>query len=355
MIDITNACNLRCRYCYHFHSPGDVRKDISLEEWTRFFEELRSLSVLDVCIAGGEPFIRKDITDILDAVVKNRMRYSLVSNGSLITADHAVAISSTKRCNGVQISIDGATASTHDQFRGEGSFEAAMRGIHILNDHGVIVTSRVTVTPANIEELPAIADLLLNKSGMRSISTNSVSAQGCGEENAGSVRLNAEQLSQAMVVLTGLERTYPGRISAAAGPLAEARMFADMEFARKQNLSCLDNRGFLVGCGCPWSKIGVRADGVIVPCNMLSHMELGRINEDSLADIWQNHPELNRLRQRREIPLSSFEFCLECPWMMYCTGNCPASGYTMTGSVYHPSPEGCIRRFVDQGGKIPGF
>ena len=23
-IDITNRCNLRCRYCYHFESPGDA-------------------------------------------------------------------------------------------------------------------------------------------------------------------------------------------------------------------------------------------------------------------------------------------------------------------------------------------
>ena len=39
-IDITTHCNLRCSYCSHFSSDGDVDTDLSLEEWKRFFKRM---------------------------------------------------------------------------------------------------------------------------------------------------------------------------------------------------------------------------------------------------------------------------------------------------------------------------
>ncbi len=104
--------------------------------------------------------------------------------------------------------------------------------------------------------------------------------------------------------------------------------------------------------GCPNNKLAVRADGVIVPCNMLTHIELGRINQDSLSDVWQNHPTLNQMRQRSTIPLTDFEFCAGCPYIPYCTGNCPGLAYTLTGQIDHPSPDACLRRYLEDGGEI---
>lgn len=99
--------------------------------------------------------------------------------------------------------------------------------------------------------------------------------------------------------------------------------------------------------------IAVRADGVMVPCIQMSHMSLGRINEDDLKKIWQNHPELNRLRDRQNIPLSDFEYCRGCDYIDYCTGNCPALAYMILGNETHPSPDACLKRFLEEGGRLP--
>ena len=101
------------------------------------------------------------------------------------------------------------------------------------------------------------------------------------------------------------------------------------------------------------SKLAVRADGVMVPCAQMSHMMLGRINRDDLQEVWQGHPELLRLRERRNIPLSDFEFCRGCDYINYCTGNCPALAYTILGDVNHPSPDACLKRFLEAGGRLP--
>ena len=156
-----------------------------------------------------------------------------------------------------------------------------------------------------------------------------------------------------MATLLRLTVKYDGRISANAGPLADGHMWHQMEEARAQGAPAFPNRGCLTACGCPSSKIAVRADGAIVPCSMLAHSELGRINQDSLAEIWQHSPALNQLRSRHTIPLTGFEFCAGCSYIPYCTGNCPGLAYTITGRIDHPSPDACLRRFLEEGGTIP--
>ena len=114
----------------------------------------------------------------------------------------------------------------------------------------------------------------------------------------------------------------------------------------------MEGRGFLTGCNGPRQTIAVRADGAIIPCLQLGHMVLGRIGHDDFIHIWQNHPDLKKLRQRSLIPLSSFAFCRDCAYTDYCTGNCPATAYTMMGEVNHPSPDACLRLFQEQGGTL---
>jgi SynChlorMet cassette radical SAM/SPASM protein ScmE len=350
-IDITDRCNLRCRYCYFFSSSADV-KDLPQEEWLKFFEELNRCAVTAACLAGGEPFIRDDLKDILAGIVRNRMRFSILSNGTLINDDIAAFIASTRRCDYVQVSIDGSIPITHDSFRGKGSFYKAVEGIRCLQRNRVAVAVRVTIHRQNVHDLENIAKLLLEDIGLPAFSTNSAGYMGLCQKNTEQVQLSTEDRHLAMTTLLKLIKKYGERINAAAGPLAEARGWREMEDARRRGLESLPGRGTLVGCGCTFDKIGVRADGVIVPCNMLSHIELGRINTDSLADIWQNHEALWKIRERRAIPLSRFDFCRGCDYIHYCTGNCPALAYSLLGEVDHPSPDACLRKYLAEGGKL---
>jgi SynChlorMet cassette radical SAM/SPASM protein ScmE len=343
---------LRCRYCYFFNNPAVDYRELPTEEWLKFFAELGTIGVMNVTLAGGEPFMREDLPELIEGIVCNRMRFSLLSNGSLISDEIAAFIVSTRRCEYIQVSVDGSSADIHDSCRGKGSFEGAIRGIQTLQRQRINVAVRVTIHRNNVHDLENIAHLLFEELGLPSFSTNSAGYLGSCRLNSDDILLTIAERQLATVTLLRLAEKYPGRISANAGPFAEGRTWRRMENARAKNAPAFPNGGRLTACGCPSNKISVRADGTIVPCSMLAHIELGHINQDSLAEIWQSSPDLNQLRNRQRIPLTGFEFCTGCAYTPYCTGNCPGLAYTLTGIVDHPSPDACLRRFLEEGGAI---
>ena len=95
-LEITSHCNLRCKYCYFFDNPEVSYHELPTVEWLKFIDDLGQCAVMDVCLAGGEPFMREDLPELLEAVVKNRMRFSILSNGTLIDDTIAEFIAATK-------------------------------------------------------------------------------------------------------------------------------------------------------------------------------------------------------------------------------------------------------------------
>ena len=255
-LEITGRCNLRCKYCSHFTSGSDVEEDLPTGEWLKFFEELRDCSVLEVCILGGEPFIREDFRELIQGVVRNRMRFSILTNGTLITDDMAAFLASTGRCNSIQVSIDGSMPITHDSFRGEGSFRRAVEGLKLLLKHQIPASVRVTIHRQNVRDLEEVSKLLLEDVGLPGFSTNSAGYLGLCRKNTQEVQLTVEERCLAMRDLLKLTKKYPGRISAMAGPLAEARMWLDMERSRRSGLKSVPEGGYLTSCGGPMTKLG---------------------------------------------------------------------------------------------------
>lgn len=352
-IEITPRCNLRCSYCYYFNSPGESYVELPAAEWLRFFDELGACSVLSVCLAGGEPFIREDLPDLLRGIVRNRMRFTLLSNGGLIDDAIAAFIASTGRCDQVQISLDGGEPAQHDAFRGRGSFAAAVRGVRTLQRHGINVGVRLTVHRRNVRHLEAAADFILGELGLPSFGTNCASYLGTCRTKQSDVALSVEERMQAMTSLLAVERKYPGRVVAQAGPLADAHTWRRMEAARLAGAPAFPMCGRLTGCGCVFSRMGVRSDGAMIPCTLLPHLVMGRINRDPLREVWQRAEAILSMRDRTKRTLDESHHCAGCDYQPYCTGNCPALAYTITGEVHAPSPDACLRDFLASGGRLP--
>ncbi len=349
-IAITGRCNLKCQYCYYADEMVSL-SDLPTEKWLSFFEQLGALGIMRVCITGGEPFTRRDLFELIDGVTANRMRYNILSNGTLITekilAKFDEKESRRRRLDFIQVSIDGSTAEVHNLSR-PNSFDRAIRAVRLLHGAGFPVVVRITINRHNIHDLENTVALLLDDIGLPSIGTNEAAPIGAGCENQEHVALSAEERLEAMEIMKRLNARYPGRLQANAGPQAKNQAYAEMEHARATGEKTKRwKMGYLTGCGCVFSNISILHDGTIVPCHILHSLHIGNVaTTDSLQTVWHENPVLESMRARREIPMSQVEGCEDCEWNAYCNGSCPGNAYELYGDLNRANPQDCYRRFL---------
>ena len=142
-LDITNACNLRCVHCYHPHHKNDGA--LSLVEWKQILSQYKNLVQKmrfrpSVVICGGEPLVSPLLWPILDYVQSEMptAEICILSNGTLVTEMTASKLQRYPQMR-FQVSLDGPDSSRHDQIRGAGNFEKALRGVRILRGSGLKV------------------------------------------------------------------------------------------------------------------------------------------------------------------------------------------------------------------------
>jgi len=348
-ICITGRCNLSCGYCFYADEMAALT-DLPKARWLTFFEEMGSLGVQKVIISGGEAFTRPDIFELIDGLIENKMRYSLLTNGTLITEETMEAFNVGKRrlrLDSIQISIDGASAEVHDASRPPKSFDRALRALRLMKERGFPVTVRVTVNRHNLHDLENIAWLLLEDVGLPSFSTNEADRFGSAKCYGQDVVLTSAERLMAMRTLKDLAMRYPGRIAAAAGPLAMANMIEDIKKRQSRGETGRPGRGTLCSCGGAFQKLAVLHDGTIVPCNLLPDFKMGEIGKTPLLQAWLHGPAINALRRRRAIALSSLPECQGCNYTGFCAGGCPAVIYAKSGRLDTIDPGVCYRQFKE--------
>jgi len=133
-------CNLACDFCLEGSSPSDKRLlTPKFEETKPFIDEGISLGVEQFSFTGGEPFLAKDIIDILDYASKFKPCLVL-TNGTdpLIKRLDALKKLQLKQQHPIsfRVSIDSPIEQEHDRGRGAGSFAKAFIGMRLLHNHG---------------------------------------------------------------------------------------------------------------------------------------------------------------------------------------------------------------------------
>ena len=154
--ELTYACNLACVHCLSSSGRRDPA-ELSPAEARGVIDELAAMKVFYVNIGGGEPMLRPDFFDLVGYAVDQRVGVKFSTNGTRMTAEKARRLAAMDYVD-VQVSIDGALASTNDAVRGEGSFAAARSAMDHLAaaDFGQFKIS-VVVTRENATQLDAFA------------------------------------------------------------------------------------------------------------------------------------------------------------------------------------------------------
>jgi radical SAM protein with 4Fe4S-binding SPASM domain len=345
--DITYACNLRCRHCYAGAgkpSPGEL----TTVEAKRVIDELHQAGVPLLALSGGEPLVREDLFELVRYAHEKGFYVALASNGTLITRNIARELKNAG-IRFIQISLDGASAATHDRFRGvDGVFQRTIQGIRNCVEQGFFVNVATVAHRHNYREIPGIIDLC-EEYGVNWFMVYNFVPTGRG---ASMVHHDLTPGERETLLKSLWERTRKGssvevlsmapqfvRVALQA-EMGEDRKIFPMHFANPELPGRLANLAeFIGGCVCGRLYAALRPNGDIEPC-VFFPLAIGNILQDSFVDLWRSNPVLNDLRNKDLLGGS----CGQCEYRYHC-GGCRARAYAYTGNYLAPDP-GCVRNVV---------
>jgi pyruvate-formate lyase-activating enzyme/diadenosine tetraphosphatase ApaH/serine/threonine PP2A family protein phosphatase len=154
-------CNLACDYCVVASSPRARRRSLGLSRFRELVDEAVAEGFREIYITGGEPFLEPDIVAMLE-YSSERLETVVLTNAMLFTGRRRreLARLAGRERLVIQTSLDGARPSTHDAWRGAGSFERAMSGIVHAQELGLPLRVAMTETPENRGDVAELRDLV---------------------------------------------------------------------------------------------------------------------------------------------------------------------------------------------------
>lgn len=165
-IMLTERCNLRCAHCAVPEEESPAGAELDTAGWLRFLDVIADGGVRAVTVSGGEALLREDAHEVVEHALRLGIpQVTVLTNGLLRRRSQQGLISLQHRypALGLHVSLDGASASTHDSIRGSGAFQATLRGLDRIRAQGGRVTGVHTVLHEdNIGEFDAIVDLVLS-------------------------------------------------------------------------------------------------------------------------------------------------------------------------------------------------
>lgn len=151
-------CNLRCSYCVAKSGPNVPRRALGLANVQRLVDEAVALGFSDVFFTGGEPFILKDIYDML-AYSSAQIKTTVLTNAMLLHNKRLDKLGEIANDNLiVQVSLDGGRPEDHDAYRGKGSWAKTVESIKLLQERGFRVRLSTTETPVNSTHLEKVCE-----------------------------------------------------------------------------------------------------------------------------------------------------------------------------------------------------
>jgi radical SAM protein with 4Fe4S-binding SPASM domain len=312
VLQLLEACNLRCRMCYEWGDGGSYIGKKKLD--TLSLQKVKE--VIDECetahpyyeLFGGEPLLYPDIFEVIEYIHQKGSKVDMATNGTLLEKnEEALACSGISR---IWVSIDG-DEETNDLQRGAGVFKKAVSGIQKIKDirrdkkPKVGITTIVTPKNANVLAknffefaancpIDHISIEFQNYATSKEYEEYKVFLKnnfGIGEAEAakGYVRdteefagIDCGTLSEDMVRIKQYCAEH------------DIKMFHNPNVISKENYRCYFSadwegmRGIRKRCPFVWLHAEVTASGDVITCHTFHDLTFGNVYKNHFLDIWNN-------------------------------------------------------------------
>jgi len=332
--EVTRRCNLKCVHCRSSSELNVVgHPDFPLAEAKRVLDDIASYASPVMVLSGGEPLLRPDVFDIAQYGTDKGLRMCLATNGTLVNQETCKKIKESG-IKMVSLSLDGASADVHDDFRSmPGAFEATTGAARMFKENGIKFLVNSSFTKRNQKEIGKLYPFVKGL-GATAWYMFMIVPTGRGEDIMDELvsmedyegflawHYEMEKNEDELLVRPTCAPSYYRVV------LQKAKEQGD-EFKRR---SLQFSTGGSKGCLAGQLIVLIDVDGDVLPCSYFP-VAAGNIRTQSFKDIWENSKLFHDLRDFKAYKGR----CGACEYVGVC-GGCRARAYAITGDYMGEEP-----------------
>lgn len=343
--ETTRACLLSCVHCRASAIKEPLPGEVTTEEGFRLIDQVASFGRPSptIIFTGGDPMLRKDLFELLSHATKAGVRFALSPAVTPLLNYEALKRIKEAGATSVSLSLDGASAATHDSIRGEpGTFDRTVQAMKDAVSLGLNPQINTAIMRRNYRELPTVFRLIRSL-GVKTWELFFLVRVGRGSEIDDLTPEQCESVCNFLydasyygVVVRCVEAPFIRRVVKQRNQLGDYWNDEDYLAFRSELLrtvgepgdrSTLNTRGTLDGDGI----VFIGYDGSIHPGGLVP-VDIGNVKTDNLVEVYRGSDLLRNVRGRRLLgPCGTCEFREVC-------GGSRARAYSFYGNPLSSDP-----------------
>ncbi len=311
--------------------------ELTTDEGKGLIDQIAAMNVPVFVLAGGDPIKRQDLFELIAHARKVGVRISLTPSATPLLTRVIVFRLKEAGLARLAVSLDGASAATHDRFRGmAGSFARTLNAISWANEAGLPVQINTTFSRRNIAEMDEIA-ALVESLPITLWSVFLLVPTGRGKLDH---LLNADEFEQVFARIYRLSKTAKFDIKTTEAQHYRRYLLQQQVAERKAGVLAGPAPGKMAdtigraprGLNDGKGFIFISHTGEVFPSGFLP-LTAASIRRQSLRDIYRESPLFMRLRDTSMLEGK----CGACEFKEICGGS-PARAYALTGNACAEEP-----------------
>ena len=266
-------CNQKCLHCYAAGQPLSDTPELTTAQWKEILAKLRAANVPQVTFTGGEPTLRADLVELVDAAQWFVTR--LNTNGRLLTPELCRRLYEAS-LDSVQVTLYSHDPAIHNALVGAEGFDDTVTGIRNAVAAGLSVS--VNTPLCSLNEDYAATVRFVHELGVRYVTCSGLIPSGSAEgAESRATRLTEEQLTDVL-----------RRAVTVAEELEMEMDFTSPGWLKEETLRSM-GLTLVPSCGACLSNMAIAPDGGVIPCqSWLSSQPLGNMLTDDWDKTWQS-------------------------------------------------------------------
>lgn len=341
--EMTQACDLACLHCRASAVPRRDPRELSTHEARRLIDTVGRFGRPLFVLTGGDPLKRPDTVALVRYGAAAGLRMAMTPSGTPLMTPEILAELRDAGLVRLAVSLDGATAEQHDQFRGvAGSWAWTIRMLEAARDLGLSTQINTTISRHNVHDLEALI-ALMERLGISLWSVFFIVPTGRARP---ADIATADEFERVFHRLYDLSATAPFDIKTTAAPHYR-RVILQRQVAERRageraatptpltggiGFSLPDGVGRAKGVNDGDGFVFVSHRGDIYPSGFLP-VRAGNVRTDDLVEVYRTHDLFRALRDRDRLKGK----CGLCEFRHVCGGS-RARAHAMTGDPLESDP-----------------